>query len=112
MNAADIAAALGDARREGRAWRCRCPLHGGRSLVVSDGDGGRLLVQCWGGCDRFDVLAELRRSGLLDAYPAYRLPRTTRLRRENDGHADDARRIARARRIWREACDLDRSPVA
>jgi hypothetical protein len=37
MNAAAIAAALGDARRESRAWRCRCPLHRGRSLLISDG---------------------------------------------------------------------------
>jgi hypothetical protein len=41
MSAAAIAAALGDARRDGRAWRCRCPLHGGRSLVLRDGDNGR-----------------------------------------------------------------------
>jgi len=41
MTAAEIAAALGDARREGRAWRCRCPLQGGRSLVLRDGNGGR-----------------------------------------------------------------------
>jgi hypothetical protein len=66
MNAADIAYGLGDARREGRAWRCRCPLHGGRSLMLHDGDGGRLLLTCWAGCDRLDVLAELRRRGLLD----------------------------------------------
>ena len=37
MSAADIATALGNPRREGCAWRCRCPLHGGRSLVISDG---------------------------------------------------------------------------
>jgi hypothetical protein len=43
-SAAVIAAALGDARREGGAWRCRCPLHGGRSLVIRDGDQGRVLV--------------------------------------------------------------------
>ena len=52
MSAADIAHALGDARREGRGWRCRCPLHQGRSLTLRDGDGGRVLVTCWGGCDR------------------------------------------------------------
>jgi len=52
VTAAKIAAALGDARREGRAWRCRCPLHGGRSLVLRDGIGGRLLVTCWGRCNR------------------------------------------------------------
>ena len=32
VSAADIAVALGEARREGRGWRCRCPLHNGRSL--------------------------------------------------------------------------------
>ena len=30
MSAADVARALGDARREGSKWRCRCPVHGGR----------------------------------------------------------------------------------
>src|SRR5262249_54568357 len=73
--AATIAAALGDAQHEGRGWRCRCPLHGGRSLVLRDGDGGRLLLTCWGGCDRLAVLAELRRRGLLGTLPrAFALP--------------------------------------
>jgi hypothetical protein len=48
MTAAPIAAALGEARREGLAWRSRCPLHGGRNLVLRDGDAGRVLVTCWG----------------------------------------------------------------
>jgi hypothetical protein len=34
MSAADLARALGDDRREGRKWRCRRPLHDGRSLVL------------------------------------------------------------------------------
>jgi hypothetical protein len=34
MNAATIAVALVDARREGRAWCCRYPLHGGRTPVA------------------------------------------------------------------------------
>jgi hypothetical protein len=50
MNAAAIAAALGDARREGCTWRCRCPLHGGRSLLLRDGAAGCVLVTCWDGC--------------------------------------------------------------
>src|SRR5262245_22075781 len=66
MNAAEIACALGDARREGRGWRCCCPLHGGRSLVLRDGDQGRVLATCWAGCNRLDVIAELRQRGLLD----------------------------------------------
>jgi hypothetical protein len=43
MIAADIAPALGDARRESRGWRCRRPLHDGRSLILKDGNGGRVL---------------------------------------------------------------------
>jgi len=39
MSAADIAIALGNARREGRGWRCRCPLHNGRSLTLHNGEG-------------------------------------------------------------------------
>jgi hypothetical protein len=42
MSAADVAALLGDARREAGGWRCRC--HGGRSLVLRDGEDGRLLA--------------------------------------------------------------------
>ena len=96
MTAATVAAALGDARREGRAWRCRCPLHGGRSLVLRDGHEGLLLVTCWGGCDRLDVLAELRRRGLLDERADY-APRVVPAPR----CSDDASRTARALKIWR-----------
>ena len=61
--AAEIAAAL-EGRREGRQWRCRCPIHGGRSLLVRDEDAGRVLVFCHGRCEARDLLAELSRSGL------------------------------------------------
>ncbi len=96
MSAANIAAALGDARREGRRWRCRCPLHGGRSLLIRDGDGGRLLVRCWGGCDRLHVLRELCRRGLLGERPDY-TPQVISDTRRND----DTGRIRRALAIWR-----------
>jgi putative DNA primase/helicase len=99
MNAAaDIAYALGDARRERRGWRCCCPLHGGRSLTLRDGDAGCVLVTCWGGCDRLDVLAELRRRGLIDGRTTDRRgppPRTSQ--------PEDVARTARALAIWREA---------
>ena len=96
MSAAAIAAALGDARREGRAWRCRCPLHGGHSLVIRDGDIGRVLATCWAGCNRLDVLAELRRRGLLGGGGDYR-PRIISAPRIDV----DARRTARVLNIWR-----------
>jgi hypothetical protein len=64
MNTAErVARALGGAQRQGsRAWRCRCPVHGGHSLTVAEGRGGRLLVKCWGGdCSPADIFRELRR---------------------------------------------------
>jgi putative DNA primase/helicase len=95
-----IAAALGDAQREGRRWRCRCPLHGGRSLVLFDGHNGRVLLTCWGGCDRLAVLAELRRCGLMAEgreFTARIISSTCR--------TDDAKRIRRALNIGQQAKD-------
>jgi hypothetical protein len=98
MNASAVALALGDARREGRRWRCRFPLPGGRSLTLRDGDGGALLAWCFGGCDSCDVLAERRRRGLLDGRTTgYRLPSPQTSQRE------DVARTARALAIWHEA---------
>ena len=110
MSAADVARALGDARREGSRWRCRCPLHGGRSLSLSDGDRGLVLATCWGGCDRDDVLAELRRLGLIEGRGASHPPRLTKpLRPADAGRTTD--RTARALAIWREAQRPEGSPV-
>jgi hypothetical protein len=100
-SAAGIAAALGG-RREGRGWRCRCPLHGGFSLILSDGDAGRVLATCWGGCDRLDVLAELRRCGLLGGHGAGYRPRSVTPPRRDDT-ARDAARTGRALAILHES---------
>src|SRR5687767_1574828 len=109
MTAVKIAAALGGARREGPGWRCRCPLHVGRSLDVSDGREGRLLIRCWGGgCAPADILAELRRLGLLDGEADHR-PAPIPACPDRD---DDNKRIAWARRIWDAARDARASPVA
>jgi hypothetical protein len=116
MTAAEIAAVLGDGRREGRSWRCRCPLHGGRSLTLRDGGGGLLLVTCWAGCDRLDLLAELRRRGLLDGDRRRggreNLLHRDHLRHQNQARDDDACRIARALSIWNATLPAARSPVA
>jgi putative DNA primase/helicase len=97
MPAEELARALGQARREGLGWRCRCPLHGGRSLVVRDGDRGLILATCWGGCDRLDVIVELRRRGLLLSGRAEYVPRIVSSR----PHGDEARRTARALKNFR-----------
>jgi len=79
MTAAKIAVALSGRRAQRLAdgsYLVPCPLrsHGrGRgdrspSLRIDDGQ-RRLLVHCYAGCDRLDVLAELRRRRLLDTLP-------------------------------------------
>lgn len=65
MNARDLVLELG-----GRWCRtygvARCPAHRDRSpsLSVRDGDGGRLLVRCFAGCDFADVRDALAARGL------------------------------------------------
>jgi hypothetical protein len=66
-------------------------------LAIRDGEGGRVLATCWGGCDRLDVLAELRRQGLLNRRVEFTPDVTAPVRRD-----DDARRAARALKIWRD----------
>ena len=99
MIAAAIAEALGNAHREGRGWRCRCLVHGGHSLLISNGRDGRLLVKCWVGCDPRDILAELRRRGLIDGDAGaveFRPDPAETERRRKAGALDRARRIALA----------------
>jgi hypothetical protein len=64
MRARATAQALGRAHREGKNWRCNCPLCGGHNLTLADGSNGALLITCFDNCDRTEILAELRRRGL------------------------------------------------
>jgi putative DNA primase/helicase len=100
-----IANVLGNARREARGWRCICPVHGGHSLVVSDGRERRLLVKCWAGCASRDVLAELRRRGLIDGdaggIDACPDPAERQRRRKVEAR-ERQRRIANALDLWGE----------
>jgi putative DNA primase/helicase len=109
MIAVKIAAALGGAHRSGAWWRCRCPAHGSRGATLALRDGGRgLIAKCHAGCDLRDVLAELRRRGLInggDRGSGNAAPAPTR-------HNDNFRRMAAAQRIWDAARDGRGSPVA
>ncbi len=69
IDIARIAHALGGAVRDAMGWRCRCPVHDGEdsNLKLWPGDTVPLLAKCWSReCDPRDILAELRRRGLLD----------------------------------------------
>jgi putative DNA primase/helicase len=106
MNAAGIAHALGGGRKEGRGWRCRCPVHGGSSLVVCDGREGRLLLKCWGGnCSVEDIFRELRARRLIGTGGGAPNSQSSPPGRDND-----AKRIV-ARQLWDAAKDARRSPV-
>lgn len=52
-----------EGKREGRAYRCRCPVHGGRSLMVTEKQ-GRPVWHCMAGCSPRSVIAELVEMGL------------------------------------------------
>src|SRR3546814_20923244 len=60
----DLVGALGGTWH-GRTAMCLCPAHADRtpSLSIRQGDRG-ILVTCFSGCDREDVLSELRRMPL------------------------------------------------
>lgn len=62
MTPQDLAAAL-EGKREGQEWRCRCPVHGGKSLSITERD-GRLLLTCRAGCPQDEVIKALREMGL------------------------------------------------
>jgi hypothetical protein len=84
MSADQIGIAL-KGRRNGGGWlvRCPCPNHGkGRgdrfpSLSVADGNGGRLLLRCFAGCDFVEILDELKLRGLVDGIRSEPLHRFT-----------------------------------
>ena len=66
MSAAGIARQLGG-QRQGHNWRCPfCPRGCGYSLSLSDGEDGRLLAFCFGGCDFNEIMLALVEYGLLD----------------------------------------------
>ena len=77
----------------GNVAMCRCPAHADRSpsLSLRQGDRG-ILVTCFAGCDREDVLRELRRIPTGRHFPAPPLHRSAR---------------ANFERIWNEAQPVD-----
>src|SRR4051812_32112843 len=106
MIAREIATALGG-EREGRSWRCPCPVHGGRSLTLTDARDGWLLIHCFGGCESRDVFNEFRALGLIEGRPAD-LERQDdfRRRRETQAFAEAEKvrlRIAAARDLSRRS---------
>ncbi|MBU3554844.1 helicase RepA family protein [Polynucleobacter sp. UB-Piko-W3] len=70
-SAESIAKALGNARKSGTGWSCRCPAHDDRnnSLSVSQGKKQNVVVCCHAGCAQDDVINELKIKGLWTTKP-------------------------------------------
>ena len=58
-------------RKSGRGWIARCPAHGDKrpSLSLAEGDDGRVLLHCFGGCSAASVVHAVGLT-LGDLFPA------------------------------------------
>jgi putative DNA primase/helicase len=108
MGAAAIARQLGGTR-QGHNWRCLCPLDCGYSLSLSDGENGRLLAFCFGGCEFDQIMSALIGYGLLDDCDDSDNLLTPRPAAERIAHA--AERIAQAREIYASGVQDERVQV-
>jgi hypothetical protein len=113
MTATEIAAVLGNATRQGREWRCRCPVHGGTGFSIRDGKAGKILWKCWVGCDAREIARELYRLNLLasdDQKEAADRPQPREpAPRDEDEVAYVAARLDLARWLWRRRQSLGRT---
>ncbi|MGL3709340.1 DUF7146 domain-containing protein [Leptospirillum ferriphilum] len=95
LTPSDLASCL-EGRKEGREWRCRCPVHGGRSLSVTENT-GQLLVTCRAGCSQDEVIKELRRLELWGGTDSPIPPPAPEPPNEKE------KRIEKAEKIWGES---------
>jgi hypothetical protein len=61
---------LDGVRRNRAGWSAKCPAHEDRSpsLSIAEGDDGRVLVHCFGGCDALSVVHSIGLA-LTDLFP-------------------------------------------
>ena len=59
MTVDELLGHLDGVKKRGHGWTARCPAHEDQnpSLSVSQGDDGRVLIKCFGGCAPEDVVA-------------------------------------------------------
>lgn len=64
-----IARTLGAAKKAGKGFNCRCPVHDDAQASLNVAvDDDVLLVHCYAGCAQLDVLDALRSRGLMNGY--------------------------------------------
>src|SRR3990170_4097211 len=47
-----------EGKKDGSQYRIRCPVHGGRALIIGSKN-GKIVLHCHAGCRNEDVIAEL-----------------------------------------------------
>jgi hypothetical protein len=54
----ELLSRLDGVRASGAGWTARCPAHNDHdpSLSIASGDGGRVLIHCFAGCDTLTIL--------------------------------------------------------
>lgn len=85
-----------------------CPAHENRNtpaLSLADGENGRLLAKCHGGCDFRSIMAALRARGLTSDRPAPANGRTSAP--QPAPRTDDGGKMEIALRIWRAARPIE-----
>ena len=90
MTLADVLARLENPQPSGGGWLARCPAHrdGSPSLMVSEGHTVAVVMHCFAGCRRSDILVAL---GLDDQRPGPTLPAISSLSEEELGRRDAIR---------------------
>jgi hypothetical protein len=96
----DVLARVERARRTGEGrWTACCPAHEDRtpSLSIREGDDGKVLIHCFGGCELVSVMSALGLR-LEQLFPARNEPgRPRRARKRDDVRQEFARLLARRR---------------
>ncbi|MCZ6763350.1 MAG: virulence-associated protein E, partial [Alphaproteobacteria bacterium] len=116
MNAESLTRAL-SGRWSGSSGVARCPSHDDHdpSLSVSEGEDGKLLVKCHGGCSQESVIAALRARGL---WPSASWPtststtrRTTMAKPTTAPNGAPSPNQNHALEIWRASRPAENTPV-
>ena len=110
QSASDLARSTKGAIRNGAGWLIPCPLpsHGrgkgdrNPSLSIADGRDGRLLVTCYAGCDRAEILRALAGFG----GPRGEVDEAAIAKAEEHAAAEAAKKRDAAVTIWRRAIPI------
>ncbi len=106
VSAETIANAL-RGRKAGTGWSAHCPAHDDRtpSLSLRDSGDGKVLVYCHAGCDRGDVIAHLKVSGIWaqNTPRHFRYPAPRRVTKPTEPDRDEVKRTEGALSIWQAA---------